>query len=256
MTTLRKRPVIAAGLGLGALGFMMVAQLGGATHPRPLSASPLRVSLVPAYEECTSPNRTHGPPLAFPSCNPPVQTSKFLTVGTADSNGADAKSVGHFTFKVRPQGSPNIVIGASISDVRCRPGASPCGSANAADGPDYTGELQVDSTIRISDHFNAVDPGGGNDPATVVDIGNPVNLTCASTADTSIGSSCNIQSGPLEPAGPAGSIPCPPSGCSSVRNGDRTVVGITQIKVFDGGADGFMGTTDNTLFMEQGVFIP
>ena len=29
------------------------------------------ISLVPAYQPCTSPNRTHGPPLAFRSCNPP-----------------------------------------------------------------------------------------------------------------------------------------------------------------------------------------
>jgi len=36
-------------LGFGALGLMMVAQLAGATHPRPISASPVRVSLVPSY---------------------------------------------------------------------------------------------------------------------------------------------------------------------------------------------------------------
>ena len=32
-------------------------------YPRPAGASPLRASLVPAYNECTAPNRTHGPPL-------------------------------------------------------------------------------------------------------------------------------------------------------------------------------------------------
>ena len=54
---------------------------------RPKGATPLRVSLVPAYEPCTSPNREHGPPLAFPSCGPPVQASDHLTVGTPDANG-------------------------------------------------------------------------------------------------------------------------------------------------------------------------
>ena len=75
-------------LALAALGALVVAQLAGALHPRPTGATPVRVSLVPAYEPCTSPNRTHGPPLAFPSCSPPVQTSDFLTVGTPDANGA------------------------------------------------------------------------------------------------------------------------------------------------------------------------
>ena len=46
-----------------------------AAYPRPKGAGPLRVSLVPAYDECTAPNREHGPPLAYPSCNPPAQSS-------------------------------------------------------------------------------------------------------------------------------------------------------------------------------------
>ena len=37
------------------------------SYPRPRGASPLRVSLVPAYQACTAPNRTHGSPLSFPS---------------------------------------------------------------------------------------------------------------------------------------------------------------------------------------------
>ena len=56
-------------------------------YPRPKGASPLRVSLVPAYKSCSAPNRSHGAPLSFPSCNPPDLESQFLTVGTPDSNG-------------------------------------------------------------------------------------------------------------------------------------------------------------------------
>ena len=40
-------------------------------YPRPLGATPLSASLVPAYAECTASNRTHGPPLDSASCNPP-----------------------------------------------------------------------------------------------------------------------------------------------------------------------------------------
>ena len=54
----------------------------------------MRVSLVPAYEPCTSPNRTHGPPLAFGSCARPPRHPGQLTVGTPDSNGQGAKSLG------------------------------------------------------------------------------------------------------------------------------------------------------------------
>ena len=72
------------------------------TYVRPRGASPLRVSLVPAYAHCTAPNRTHGPPLAFGSCSPPSQTSPNVTVGTPDANGAAANSTGFARFSAWP----------------------------------------------------------------------------------------------------------------------------------------------------------
>ena len=77
--TIRKRMVLPLALAVGALGMMALASVANATHPRPKGATPLRASLVPAYNACATPNRTHGTPLAFPSCNPPVQTSTSLT---------------------------------------------------------------------------------------------------------------------------------------------------------------------------------
>ena len=60
-------------------------------YPRPKGATPMRASLVPAYNQCTSPNRVHGPP-DIPggtnpdgSCNPPTQTSGQITVGSPDA---------------------------------------------------------------------------------------------------------------------------------------------------------------------------
>ena len=55
-----------------------------AGHVRPAGASPFRASLVPAYTECTTPNREHGPPLAFGSCAPPGPASPNLKVGVGD----------------------------------------------------------------------------------------------------------------------------------------------------------------------------
>ena len=46
---------------------------------------------------------------------------------------------------------------------------------------------------------------------------------------------------------------CPECG---VQEGVRTVVGITQFEIFDGGPDGEINTSDNTVFLRQGIFIP
>jgi hypothetical protein len=244
---LRSRPSPATLVCLAVLGGLVMAQLAGATHPRPKGATPLRASLVPAFKQCTAANTRHGPPLSFPSCSPPVQTSNFLTVGTPDANGAGAKSIGFFQLSVQPGAgsNDNVVITASITDVRCRPGtaASVCGSANAAGGPDYSGQLEADATIRVTDHFNG---SSRTQAATVQDLPSPVPLYCASTADTTVGGTCGIVS----------STPCPPEGCSGIRNGDRAVVQVTGIEVSDGGADGSIFSDDNTLFEVQGIFVP
>jgi hypothetical protein len=240
---IKRKVLLPLVFALGAAGVMVTAQLTIASHPRPKAATPIKVSLVPAYEQCSSPNRQHGPPLGFPSCSPPVQTSDFLTVGTPDANGAPANSTGFVKIAVIPD-LPPVVVGGTITDVRCKAGTSACGNANTVGGPDYTGQLEGTSTIRMTDHFNAVSPGGGNDPATVVDIPFPFSMECANTADPSIGGQCTV---PIA----AG---CPPN-CGP-RDGDRTLVEITQLQIRDGGADGVNSTSPNTLFMVQGIFIP
>jgi hypothetical protein len=209
----------------------------------------MRVSVAPAYKACAAPNRTHGAPLAFPSCNPPAPASSFLTVGTPDVNGAAANSVGSLRLDVKPgvPGPPadaDLVIRASVSDVRCTPAvdASVCNTPNAMDGPDYSGELQSNATIRITDHFNGP---SGTESATVQDIPFPINLTCANTADTAVGGLCSVTS--------AGAVVCPECG---VQEGNRTVVEITQFAVSDGGPDGRVATADGTPFLRQGIFIP
>jgi hypothetical protein len=42
-----------------------------------------------------------------------------------------------------------------------------------------------------------------------------------------------------------------------VKEGRRAVWQIGQVKVYDGGTDGAASTTaDNTLFMDEGLFVP
>jgi hypothetical protein len=88
-----------------------------------------------------------------------------------------------------------------------------------------------------------VAPGGGTDPATVVDIPFPINLQCGSTADTSIGSTCTVN---------ASEVSVGPPGPTVIR----AVVEISQFEVSDGGADGVVVTSPNTTLLRQGLFIP
>jgi hypothetical protein len=227
---------------------LVAAQVASASHPRPLSANKLQLSLVPAFRECTTgANRFHGPPLAGASCNPPQQTSDSVTIG--------GQSVGSIKIKVQP-GTPgppedsDVLLTASSSDIRCRPAALPstCGSANATGGADYVGGVEGNATIRITDHWNGVAAGGGSDPATVIDLPFPVVGTCTATASTGVGATCGVNTTANAVIGGPDPV---------VKDDKRANVEVTQIQIFDGGNDGQVGTVgDNDLLAVQGIFIP
>jgi hypothetical protein len=241
--TIKRKMVLPLTLAVGALALMAVSQVASGSHVRPKGASPLRASLVPSFKACGTPNRTHGAPLAFPSCNPPVQSSSYLTIGSPDANGAGANSTGFILLRVKATSPEDVLINSTITDVRCQAGtaASVCSSANAGDGPDYSGEIQGNATIRISDHYNGPSL---TEAATVVDIPFPVNGTCVNTTLTSIGGTCSV-------ATTANTV-VP----GSVKDTQRGVVEISQLQISDGGADGLVSTAGNTLFEVQGIFIP
>ena len=139
-------------------------------YARPKGATPLRVPLVPAYQQCTSADRTHGPPLAFPSCSSPDQTSSNLTVGTPDTpgNGAapDFSGFVRYDVLVGTPGAPDdsdVRVTAGLTDVRCAGAGAACGPANARGGGDYTGDLQLNASMRLTDKWNNVTAGGGTD---------------------------------------------------------------------------------------------
>jgi hypothetical protein len=205
-------------------------------YPRPKGASPFQTYLVPAYKQCPelAANRTHGAPLAFPSCNPPVQTSNFLTVGTPDANGQGAKSRGIVFFAVRPDNPPtspaDVVIATSITDVRNKAGLT-----------DYTGGLQEVVTWRVTDNYNGPSL---TEPATMVDIPFPVNVPCTVTPDLTVGSTCAIRT--------TANAVVP----GTVKPKKRMIVALGQAQVYDGGASGVPGSADATLFLDQGIFIP
>jgi hypothetical protein len=205
-------------------------------YVRPRGATPFRTSLVPAYQPCTAPNRTHGAPLAYGSCNPPTQASGFLTVGSPDANAKAANSSGFVKMVAvagnasTPVDEADALIDVSVTDVRRK-----------SDLADYTGQLQLMPTWRITDRRNGSAPV---DPGTVEDLSFPVTVPCSATSDANVGSTCSISTS-------ADSVL--PGTIAEVQ---RTLIQLSQVKVFDGGSDGLASTPGNTLFAVQGVFVP
>jgi plastocyanin len=213
--------------GPGGVGMSGIVNVTAATgYARPKGATPLFASLTPAYKPCTSANRTHGAPLSSGSCSPPVQVSDFLTVGTPDANGKAANSIGSARLAVV---SGDVSIVTSITDVR-----------NKSDLTDYTGQLQEKLPLRITDKLNGP---SSNEPATG-DTTFAVPIPCSATSDTTIGSTCSINT--------TANAVIP----GSVVASQRSIWQTAGIQVFDGGADGLASTADNTLFADQAVFVP
>jgi hypothetical protein len=202
-----------------------VATVGA--YPRPRGATPVHVSLVPAYLACAAPNRTHGSPLAFGSCNPPAPASAQLTSGTPDSNGLFVNFIGSVLYSVVVG---DVKIKASLTDVRTKVGFA-----------DYTGELQVDASVRITDRLNGPSQ---TEPATGTVTNFPVTVPCAATASGTVGSTCSVST-TFNAVVPG-----------AIVESQRAIWQLGETKVFDGGADGLASTTPNTLYADQGIFIP
>ena len=214
-------------------------------YPRPKGATPLLASLVPAYEPCTAPNREHGPTLVFGSCAPPTQTSQYLTVGTADSNGHATKFIGSVRLDTvlgipsTPADEADVGLKVDIADVLCAvdlPGA--CTGVLS----DYAGELQGSFTARITDRsagYSAKQPG------TIQDLFQfPFTIPCAATPDPDTGGACVLVTSfdALVPG--------------LIKESKRTIWQVGQIEVRDGGPDSVANSDDNTVFAKQGIFVP
>jgi TolB protein len=200
------------------------------SYPRPRSATGLDVSLVPAYNPCTAPNRQHGPPLAFGSCNPPASASDEATLGSPDANGKPAKGQGVARYATV---GGDVRITFEAYDVYDHPSLA-----------DYAGELRLRNGLRITDKRNTPHPGGPG-AGTVSDTSLGATVPCTPTGDATTGSSCLLTTtvNALAPG--------------TVTAGARSVWELGQVQVEDGGVDGDADTAvDNTVFMVQGVFVP
>jgi hypothetical protein len=228
----------------GVLKVQSASLLDEPGYPRPQAATKLRVALAIAYPSCASPNRTHGPALQDPSCNPALPESNFLTVGTTDANGKTPQSVGFvkYTSACNPPApgpvppcsdagdQADVLEELSITDVR-----------NKSDLTDYTGQLLLSTTVRITDKANG---STVTDPATVTDFQLPVRATCATTSVGDTGSTCSVSTY-ADTVAPG-----------LVLEGKRGNWELGQIRLFDGGSDGLAFTDPNTVFARQGIFVP
>jgi hypothetical protein len=205
-------------------------------YVRPNAATPVHVSLVPAYTQCSSPNGTHGPALEFPSCSPPVLSSAHLTVGEHDANGLPVNMLGSAKLQAvagnpsTPADEADVAITFNVTDVR-----------RGSSLGDYAGELQVAVTLRVTDRLSGA---AEDEVGTVSDLPFNVTVPCAVTDDDTIGSTCSVET--------SADAVLP----GMVSESKRTIWEMSDVHVFDGGPDGRASTPGNTLFLRQGLFVP
>jgi WD40 repeat protein len=205
-------------------------------HVRPKSATPFRVPLVPAAKPCTTPNREHGPPLAFGSCNPVQPGSTYLTVGVGDGSPALSRSVGSVRMDVKigvpgPPDDSDVLLRFSLTNVM-----------RASDLSEYTGELRSEVTVRRTDR----DPPGAAPQSTTMDFPFGFTVPCAPTPSSSLDASTCTSFTSVNAVIPL-----------AVEDTHRAIWALDKLRVYDGGPDEDADTeADNSLFMTQGVFVP
>jgi hypothetical protein len=212
---------------------------------RPKGATPALVSLVVAYNQCTGTgNRTHGPSLVGPACNPPVSSSSVLTVGTGDANGASPNFAGSIRLDTIPGNTSteadeaDVRLKTTMTDVRNKPALT-----------DYVGRVLASVPLQITDNFNATE---NPEPGTTQTMDFKFPVDCIATSDTSIGASCALTT-TTDAIYPG-----------AVLEGKRTIWQLGQVIVKDAGPNGTgyascpptCGDGDETTFLRQGIWVP
>ena len=206
-------------------------------YPRPKSATLLDASLVPAYKGCTAPNREHGPPLASDSCNPPVQASHAVALGTPDSNGKPVKGKGRVVYQALT-GDPTTQ--ADEADVRITVAIDDVYELLSGTLADYAGELVERTALRITDKLNPLrrwEPRRHGVRHFAWGHG-----ALHRHRRQHSGASCGVATS-ADALAPG-----------AVSEGKRAVWALGQVQVDYEGDPDWVG--DNTPFMVQGVFVP
>jgi hypothetical protein len=224
---LTSRLALVAALGSLAALAAVVAALA-APYERPASATPIQASLVPSLKQCGTggnpANSSHSPPLAVGSCNPPKPTSSAAVTGSSGSGSATLTVV-----------SGDVQIAVSDTDIQTPAGADydPVAGSGA--------DISAVARIRFTDTNNCT-PAPCSGPYTSAGTGTdldfgPVGVVCTpnGSASTPPGSNCSVST--------TANTVIP----GSVVAGKEAVVQVFRIRVND---------STNTLFQQQGIFIP
>jgi plastocyanin len=221
--------------GVGMSGAVVVK----AAYETPQSASPISVSLVPAFRQsgtgANPANGQHSPPLGVPATLPPKPSSNVAAVGST--------SIGSATMTVTPVNQAtafddaDINYSGGITDVRA-------GSPSGADyNPNASGpDLTLITRARLSDLQNG--PTGGTDAGTTTDLdlaGVPID--CVNSAGPE-GSTCNLST--------SADAVLP----GQAKENAQTSAQLFRVRVNDSGPDGVRGNGDDTLFAQQGIYVP
>jgi hypothetical protein len=199
-----------------------------AAYEAPASATSLRVSLVPAFEQCrgagqNQPMGSHPPPLATGSCAPsPLGAA---AVGPQAQGSAELDAL-----------SGDLALKASATDVRAG------GSSGGDYDPNPSGaDLTLVFRVRITDLQNGT---SGRAPGTTGDLDLAAPVNCAATSDATVGADCQLDT-------TANAITA-----GSIRDGKQSVLQTFRVRLTDSGSNGTLGDGDDRLFEQQGVLIP
>jgi serine protease AprX len=224
----------------GSGGFFVDVSAGlRAPFDLPAAASPLSVSLVPAFRQTISSSQclatgrtsaTHGPPLALASCDPPAYVP-----GTAAHLGPSSASAA--TLTVVPG---NLATAADEADLSIAVNAPDVRNGAGGDyDPSAVADVTLKVKLRLSDTYNG---GALEDPATVGDFELSVPASCVVSPGPQ-GSTCSASTG-ADAVTPG-----------SIREGTSMVVQAFRVRMDDAGANAVRGDGDDHVFAQQGLFV-
>ena len=119
--------------------------------------------LVPAYAQCTAPNRSHGAPLSSPSCVRPSRPRTSSRSAPRTRTAAARKASGSVEYETLT-GDPSHRRGRGRR-------ADPASASRVYDQPtlaDYTGELRCAPSLPITDKLNT--PPWGTRPLSATSL--------------------------------------------------------------------------------------
>jgi hypothetical protein len=225
-------------------------------YARPKSAASITLQLVPAFNECTAPNSTHGTPLSSPSCDPAVQSSSYLTFNAPDRAApynTTANGKGSLVMKLfctdgaappctaQAGDQQDVSLNLSVADVRCVAALTHCPTA----GGFYDGKLLTTMKVRLTDRLTG--------SSTLTDFPFSFGAQCAS-------GSCNLTS----------SFDAVIAGLAQEQK--RAIWQLSAVEVLDGGTSGDFNRAPppatgscppacatsgrETVFLRQGLYAP